>query len=108
MRLGIFLRKLREQHSMTQQEVAGKAGLSLAGVSRVERLAESLQDVHPGTLTQLAKAYGLGSREQLVQRFKSSGSQRSGKDGAGRGVPAGGGVAGGPGAGAFGRRDAWP
>src|SRR5436305_5416909 len=97
MRLGIFLRKLREQHSMTQQEVAGKAALSLAGVSRVERLAETLDDVHPGTLTQLAKAYGLGSRDQLVQQFKSAGNQRAGKGSSGgRGVPVVGEVVGGP------------
>jgi phage repressor protein C with HTH and peptisase S24 domain len=75
MRLGIFLRKLRENLPMTQQEAAQRAGLSLAGVSRLERIAEALDDVHAGTLTQLAAAYGFKSREELVERFRTLSSQ---------------------------------
>jgi phage repressor protein C with HTH and peptisase S24 domain len=94
MKLGLFLKRIRENLPLTQQEAAAKGQMSVGGIARLERAAEAIDDVHPSTLGALAQAYGYASREQLVEQFRNAGRGKA-PSAPGRGVPRVGEVVGG-------------
>jgi transcriptional regulator with XRE-family HTH domain len=56
MRLGEKIERLRRERGLTQQELADRAGVSQAIISRLERKART--NVHADVLKGLAKALG--------------------------------------------------
>jgi transcriptional regulator with XRE-family HTH domain len=61
-RLGREIREIRKRQKLTQGELAGKAGVSLLTISRLER---GERDPHLGTLARVARGLGVPPFELL-------------------------------------------
>jgi transcriptional regulator with XRE-family HTH domain len=63
-----YLRYVREQKGLTQDELSALSGIPQAGISKVER---GIRKPHPGTLEKLAKVLGVEEPAMLALNMTS-------------------------------------
>ena len=68
MTIGHYVRALRHERSMTQAQLAYKAGLSVATVKRIEN---GWHIPNEGTIFKLARAFNVDQRELLTVRERT-------------------------------------